>query len=74
MNKKAVRLIFVMAITTMINNMAHPVTPELVNSIGYGSFLLGALFASMSLANFLMSPVWGKLTDKYGRKPFMVMD
>jgi DHA1 family multidrug resistance protein-like MFS transporter len=73
MNKKAVRLIFVMAITTMINNMAHPVTPELVNSIGYGSFLLGALFASMSLANFLMSPVWGKLTDKYGRKPFMVM-
>jgi|SRR5690554_3284115 len=73
MNKKVVTLILIMTMTLMINNLAHPVTPELVSSIGYGSFLLGVLFAAMSFANFFMSPIWGRLSDKIGRKPFMIM-
>lgn len=73
MNKKVISIMFLMILTSVINNLAHPVTPELVNSIGYGAFFLGTLFASMSLANFLMSPVWGKLSDRYGRKPFLIM-
>ncbi len=62
-----------MSMTTIINNLVHPVTPELVKSIGHGSFLLGSLFAAMSFANFLASPFWGRLSDKYGRKPFLIM-
>ncbi|MDF2700111.1 MAG: transporter [Haloplasmataceae bacterium] len=73
MKKQLYVLIAVITITTIINNMAHPVTPELVISLGYSSFLFGVLFATMSLANFLMSPFWGILSDKYGRKPFMII-
>ncbi|QVK18746.1 MFS transporter [Mycoplasmatota bacterium] len=73
MNNKVITIILLMTMTVFINNFAHPVTPELVSNIGYNSVLLGTLFAAMALSNFLMSPVWGRLSDKYGRKPFMVM-
>lgn len=73
MNKKVFTIITIMTITVFTNNFAHPVTPELVKQIGYGAKLLGILFAAMSLANFIMSPVWGRLSDKYGRKPFLLM-
>lgn len=73
MNKKVVIIIAIMTMTAFINNFAHPVTPELVESIGYGSLLLGVLFAAMSFSNFLLAPFWGKFSDKYGRKIFMVI-
>lgn len=73
MNKRVVIIISLMTMTVTINNLAHPVTPELVSSIGHGSFLLGVLFAAMSFTNFIMSPIWGRLSDKIGRKPFMVI-
>jgi len=73
MNKKVVTIILIMTLTAFINNFAHPVTPKLVGSIGYGANLLGILFASMAFANFFMSPFWGRLSEKYGRKPFMIM-
>ncbi len=73
MNKKVITIISIMTMTLFINNFAHPVTPELVDSIGYGSFLLGVLFAAMAFANLTLSPFWGKMSDKYGRKPFMIM-
>lgn len=68
MNKQTIKIISFMTLITLINNLAHPVTPELVSSIGYGSFLLGTLFAVMSMATFFMSPFWGRFSDKYGRK------
>ncbi len=73
MNKKVYIIISLMTFTSFVNNFAHPVTPQLVSQIGYGPELLGTLFAAMSLSNFFMSPVWGRLSDKYGRKPFLIM-
>jgi len=54
--------------------MGHPVTPELVVSLNMSSFMYGLMFAAMSTASFLMSPIWGSLSDKYrSRKLFMYL-
>lgn len=73
MKKQVTTIIIIMTMTTIINNMAHPVTPELVKSLGYGPFIYGVLFTAMALANFFMSPIWGRLSDSHGRKLFMII-
>lgn len=73
MKREVILITIVMFMTTTINNMAHPVTPKLVESLGLTPFMLGAIFAAMSFSSFVMSPVWGRLSDKYGRKRYLLM-
>ncbi len=59
---------------SLLANMAHPVTPELVVTLEMSSFMYGAMFAAMSIASFTMSPIWGSLSDKYRtRKLFLYL-
>jgi len=57
---------------TILANMAHPVTPELVVSLKMSSFMYGAMFAAMSIASFTMSPIWGSLSDKYRTRKLFI--
>lgn len=50
-----------------INNMIHPAMPAYLKSINLPDYMTGALFASMSLGLFIFAPIWGQLSDKYGR-------
>src|SRR6476659_4534312 len=34
---------------------------------------LGALLAAYSLLQFVFSPIWGRLSDRYGRRPILVV-
>lgn len=59
---------------SILANMGHPVTPELVITLKMSSFMYGLMFAAMSTASFLMSPLWGTLSDRYrSRKLFMYL-
>lgn len=72
MNKKIYYIITVMFFMSVLANMAHPVTPELVVSLNMSSLMYGIMFAAMSIASFTMSPIWGSLSDKYKtRKLFL---
>lgn len=72
MNKKIIYLISTMFLMSVLANMGHPVTPELVVSLKMSSFMYGVMFAAMSIAGFAMSPIWGSLADKYrDRRLFM---
>ena len=72
MNKKLIYLICTMFLMSVLANMGHPVTPELVVSLKMSSFMYGVMFAAMSIAGFVMSPIWGSLADKYrDRRLFM---
>lgn len=73
MYRKQWTIMMIMAMTTLIYNMAHPVTPQLIAEQGQGPLFLGIVFAAMAFANFAMSPIWGKLSDRYGRKPIMAV-
>jgi DHA1 family multidrug resistance protein-like MFS transporter len=59
---------------SLLANVAHPVTPELVVSLNMSSLMYGIMFAAMSIASFTMSPIWGMLSDKYKtRKLFLCL-
>lgn len=45
--------------------------PEQVRTIGY--LLLGLLFATFPLAQFIAAPILGEFSDKFGRKPVLVV-
>ncbi len=56
------------AILALCSNMAHVVTPKLIVLRDWPDYIFGVLFAFMSLATLLFSPIWGKISDHYGRK------
>lgn len=71
MNKAYKIIIFNFIIMTAFN-MAHPVTPKLINELNLQPYMFGVLFAVMSIANYIMSPIWGGLSDFRGRKSFLI--
>ncbi len=50
-----------------------PLLPLYAQRFGASPFTIGLLFASYSLAQFLFAPVWGKLSDRIGRKPVLLV-
>ena len=42
-------------------NFAHPVTPTIIQNLGLHDYMFGLMLATMMLANFLMSPFWGRI-------------
>ena len=50
-----------------------PILPLLVQKIGGGAFLVGIIIATFSAFQFIFSPILGRLSDKYGRKPILVL-
>lgn len=42
-------------------------------NLGYNSIVYGVLVASYSFMQFLFAPLWGKLSDRKGRKPIIMI-
>ena len=74
MRNKSLKTVTVLtALTYIVLNMAHPVTPMFITQNKLPSYLFGVFFAAMSIGNFIFSPIWGKLSDKGGRIKFMIL-
>lgn len=50
-----------------------PLIPKMVEDSGGGPFMVGVVIGLYSLFQFLFSPIWGRLSDKYGRKPILAI-
>lgn len=72
-NNRIKKILFINFITMTTFNMAHPVTPTLINTIGLPSFMFGVLYSTMAIAQFVMSPVWGSISDVRGRKKVLML-
>ena len=44
-----------------------------VESFGAGAAMVGALMASYSLAQFVFAPIWGRVSDRVGRRPILLL-
>ena len=50
-----------------------PILPFYVEKFGGGGAEMGYLMAIFSIMQFIFSPIWGSLSDKYGRKPIILV-
>ena len=68
---------FVIVMTTFIDmigfGMVIPVLPFHPETVGAGALALGILIGSFSLMQFIFSPILGRLSDKVGRRPVMLI-
>lgn len=62
-----------LAVVMMGYGMALPVLPFYIDSLGGRGVHYGLLLASYGVMQFLLAPVWGSLSDKYGRKPMLLI-
>lgn len=49
-----------------------PILPELIIEFGASGQSMGLLVAAYGITQFLLSPVTGQLSDRYGRKAFII--
>ncbi|MFI3208468.1 MAG: MFS transporter [Eubacteriales bacterium] len=67
-NKKIYIFLAIVAYQCIGANIAHPVTPTLITDLGLPDYSFGLFFAGMAFTNFLFSPMWARLVDKFGSK------
>lgn len=73
MDRKTAILLLVVFIDLIGFGIVIPILPLLIQKTGGGTFLVGVVIAVFSLFQFLFSPILGRLSDKYGRKPVLVL-
>ena len=71
--KVLLRLFPVLLLNLTAFAVAIPILPALVKAMGGGGFEVGALFATQAAGQFLMAPLWGKLSDRVGRKSILLV-
>lgn len=72
--KRALAIIFGVSIATALGNTGLiSVLPAIGRSIGIPDFLVVAVFSLSAVLWAVMSPFWAKASDKYGRKPLMML-
>lgn len=50
-----------------------PLIPIYSREFGGNGWIIAAVIASYSAMQFVFSPIWGKLSDRYGRRPILLI-
>ena len=50
-----------------------PLLPIYITHYGGAPWVGGALLASFSVMQFIFAPIWGKLSDRVGRRPLILL-
>lgn len=53
--------------------MIVPLLPFYAKAFGAGGFTVGMLFSSFAIAQLLSAPIWGRFSDRYGRRPALLV-
>src|SRR3989344_8135631 len=71
------RNLLVVSIIAVVNALGYGITIPLIYSysqrFGLTDFENGLLFSVFSLAQFIATPIIGRMSDKYGRKPLLLI-
>ncbi|WP_449538746.1 MFS transporter [Ferdinandcohnia sp. Marseille-Q9671] len=72
--KKALPILFAVMFLVYIGfGIIIPVIPFYAEELGASPTELGLLMAVYSLMQFLFAPMWGRISDRIGRKPVMMI-
>ncbi len=50
-----------------------PLVPMFSRHYGASGWMIGVIIASFSAMQFIFSPIWGKLSDRHGRRPILLI-
>ncbi|MEP6781566.1 MAG: MFS transporter [Gemmatimonadaceae bacterium] len=53
--------------------MIIPLMPFYATKLGANGLIVGMLVASFSVAQLISAPMWGRVSDKYGRRPALLI-
>jgi multidrug resistance protein len=65
-------LSFIMVVNALSYGVIIPLLYPYASRFGVNPFGMSLLFATYSLAQFLATPILGRLSDRYGRKPLLL--
>lgn len=73
-HKKALPILFLVMFLVMVGfGIIIPVLPFYAEEVGASPTELGLLMAVYSLMQLLFAPMWGRISDRIGRKPVMLI-
>lgn len=74
MKSKPIIIIFITVFLYLLGfGIIIPIIPLLSRDFGATAFESGLLMSIYSLMQFTCSPIWGRLSDKYGRRPIILI-
>lgn len=75
--KSAFGKLVVLMVTAFIDMlgllMILPLLPFYAKNLGAGGAVVGLLVSSFSVAQLLSAPIWGRFSDRYGRRPALMV-
>lgn len=70
----ALGLVFLTVVIDLVGfGIVLPLIPFYASELGAGPTAVGAIIASYSAMQFLLAPVWGRLSDRVGRRPVLLV-
>lgn len=78
-NRHAVSFVLITVFLDMVGfGLILPVLPKLIETVGkvdiaHAAVLGGWMFAAFSLAQFVFAPLMGNLSDRFGRRPLLLL-
>ncbi len=73
MNRNTGILFFTLVVVMIGFGIIIPLLPFYVTDMGGSGVSMGILMAVFAFMQFLFSPLWGDLSDRYGRKPLLML-
>lgn len=73
MRKPSLLVIFLTVFIDLVGfGIVVPLVPLYSRHFGVEGVMMGLIIASFSAMQFIFSPIWGRLSDKYGRRPILL--
>lgn len=71
---RELRVLMLTAFVDMVGVlMIAPLLPFYAKELGANAFVLAAIISAFSAAQLLSAPFWGRVSDRYGRKPALII-
>ncbi len=73
MKKPSILIIFLTVFIDLIGfGLILPLLPLFSKNFGAPGWVIGGIMASYSLMQFVFAPIWGRLSDRIGRRPVLL--
>src|SRR5689334_683278 len=74
MKKPSLLIIFLTVFLDLVGfGIVLPLLPKYCEIYGATGYIIGAIISSFSLMQFLFAPAWGRLSDRIGRPPVLLV-